>query len=106
MKAVVDTSPLFFLSKLDYLLLLKTIFQKIHVPMAVFRELSAKKDEVYRDTEMLIEESFMVVEEVEKKLSVFSSLQIQTFGVAQKSKERFVLNFGIRIWILFVFWCL
>jgi predicted nucleic acid-binding protein len=69
-KAVVNTSPLVFISKLGYLALLKTIFQSIHVPMAVFRELSAKKDEVYQDTEMLIEESFMVVEEVEPTMTL------------------------------------
>lgn len=70
MKAVVNTSPLVFLSKLSYLHLLRTIFQEVLVPMAVFEELSAKKDEVYRGIERLIEESFMVVEEMEPTMTL------------------------------------
>ena len=64
MKAVFNTSPLVFLSKLGYLHPLRTIFQNVLVPKAVFRELAVKKDDVYRDVEMLIGESFIVIEEV------------------------------------------
>lgn len=65
MKAVVDTSPLIFLSKLGYLYFLRMIFQEVFMPKAVFRELSAKRDDVYHGIETLIEESFVLVEEVE-----------------------------------------
>lgn len=64
MKAVFNTSPLVFLSKLGYLPLLRAIFQNVLVPKAVFRELAVKKDDVYRDVETLIGESFIVIEEV------------------------------------------
>lgn len=64
MKAVFNTSPLVFLSKLGYLHHLRTIFQNVLVPKAVFRELAVKKNDVYRDVEMLIGESFIVIEEV------------------------------------------
>jgi len=69
-KAVFNTSPLVFLSKLGYLHPLRTIFQNVLVPKAVFRELAVKKDKVYRDVEMLIGESFIVVEEIEPAVAL------------------------------------
>jgi len=63
-KAVFNTSPLVFLSKLGYLHLLKTIYRNVLVPKAVFTELEVKKDTVYHDVETLIGKSFIGVEEV------------------------------------------
>ena len=70
MKAVFNTSPLVFLSKLGYLQPLRTIFQDVLVPKAVFKEVAVKKDEVYRDVEMLIGESFIVMEEIEPAVAL------------------------------------
>jgi predicted nucleic acid-binding protein len=67
-KVVSNTSPLVFLSKLGYLHLLKTIYQKVLVPKAVFTELEVKKDTVYHDVETLIGKSFIEVDEVKVML--------------------------------------
>jgi len=64
-KIVLNTSPLIFLSKLGYLNALKQIFSEVHIPNAVLKELTAKRDETYDDVSKLINESFIIVDEVE-----------------------------------------
>ncbi len=82
MKAVFDTSPLVFLSKLGYLHLLKTIYQNVLVPEAVFTELGVKKDTVYHDVETLIGKSFIEIEERPEEL--FRQLALHRFRMKKE----------------------
>jgi predicted nucleic acid-binding protein len=93
-KAVSNTSPLVFLSKLGYLHHLKALFHQIYVPPAVYREVLAKKDDAYREFEMLVEDSYIAVEEAEPllRLTALHTGEMEAIALATRLKCWFILD--------------
>lgn len=94
MDAVSDTSPLVFLSKLGDLHHLKALFHQIYVPTAVYNEVSAKKDDAYREFETLIEESYIAVEEAEPlpRLTTLHTGEMEAIALAKRLECWIILD--------------
>lgn len=63
MNLVSDTSPLIFITKLGYLHALKQTFE-LYIPEAVLIEITVKKDNVRKEVTKLVEDSSIIVDEI------------------------------------------